>query len=120
MNSPRVWVDENDLRIVIGIATLFRRDDIPLSDEMQKAIGRLLVQIDSPPPSPLRPYADREKALAAIASGWGREPTAAHPDCVCGKAKDGSGVPKGIARFIWDRRETYRPKECLVHKGGDA
>ncbi len=29
--------------------------------------------------------ADREKALAAIAAGWGREPSLAHPDCLCGK-----------------------------------
>ncbi len=56
MSGPRVWVDENDLRIVIGIAVLFGRDDIPLSDEMRKAIGRLLVQLDPPPPPPLPPY----------------------------------------------------------------
>lgn len=28
---------------------------------------------------------NREKALAAIANGWARTPTAAHPDCRCGK-----------------------------------
>ncbi len=27
--------------------------------------------------------ADRDKALAAIAAGWGRTATAAHPDCSC-------------------------------------
>jgi len=35
--------------------------------------------------------ADRDKALAAIAAGWGRVATAAHPDCSCrqlGTAKD--------------------------------
>jgi hypothetical protein len=29
--------------------------------------------------------ADRERALAAIAAGWGRTATAAHPLCRCGK-----------------------------------
>ncbi len=34
----------------------------------------------------MRPLpADREKALSAIADGWGREASAAHPDCLCGK-----------------------------------
>ncbi len=67
----------------------------------------------------MRPLpADREKALAAIAAGWGREPTAAHPYCVCGKFKDGGGMPKGIARSVWDGRETYRRNECPMHKGG--
>lgn len=28
--------------------------------------------------------ADWEKALEAIANGWGRTPTTAHPDCLCG------------------------------------
>lgn len=28
--------------------------------------------------------ADREKALEAIADGWTRTPTTAHPDCLCG------------------------------------
>lgn len=27
--------------------------------------------------------ADREKALEAIANGWTRQPTHAHPDCIC-------------------------------------
>lgn len=33
--------------------------------------------------------ADREKALAAVAGGWGREATTAHPLCTC-TGKDGA------------------------------
>lgn len=38
---------------------------------------------------------DREKALAAIAAGYGREPTAAHPHCSC---------------------PTSSPRDCAAHK----
>lgn len=31
--------------------------------------------------------ADREKALDAIANGWSRTPTLAHPECLCGRAE---------------------------------
>lgn len=28
---------------------------------------------------------DTQTALEQIANGWGREPTLAHPDCLCGR-----------------------------------
>ncbi len=38
--------------------------------------------------------ADRDKALAAIAAGWGRTATAAHPDCTCGRTIRGDSTAK--------------------------
>ncbi len=56
MSGPRVWVDENDLRVVLAIATLLRRPDMPLSEGMSDALARLAAQLDPPPPPPLGPY----------------------------------------------------------------
>ncbi len=56
MRGPRVWVDENDLRVVIGMAVLLRHPDAPLSDEHQQALSRLAGLLDPPPPPPLRAY----------------------------------------------------------------
>ncbi len=57
MSGPRVWVDENDLRLVLGVV---KADDAWLvgcrSDEMRAALGRIKDQLDPPPPLPLRPY----------------------------------------------------------------
>lgn len=76
--------------------------------------------------------ADREKALAAIAAGWGRTATAAHPDCTCGKPipePPRPPVPNHIndpeyseyieAVQVWkrwrDRGGRYHPKDCPPH-----
>ncbi len=72
---------------------------------------------------------DREKALAAIANGWGREATTAHPHCLCGKLKrayctrdwvffgrDANGMPEGMEWRWVERRETYLPEDCPMHR----
>jgi len=38
--------------------------------------------------------ADRDKALAAIAAGWGRTATAAHPHCTCSRTILGASTAK--------------------------
>ncbi len=72
---------------------------------------------------------DREKALAAIANGWGRVATTAHPNCLCGKLKrayctrdwvsfdrDVNGMPEGLAWRWVERCETYLPEDCPMHR----
>lgn len=77
---------------------------------------------------------DTDAALAAVAAGWGREPTHAHPDCRCGRPKpalpapppviDGDGHYVGSDDPAWAkwqaaRREygsgVYGAGDCLMH-----
>lgn len=72
---------------------------------------------------------DREKALAAIANGWGREATAAHPLCRCGKPKadlpsyqayaDIDDYLGALETWIGEHgsqwRSHYDRRECPVH-----
>lgn len=57
---------------------------------------------------------DTEKALEAVAEGWTRTPTIAHPDCLC-------RVEKTDVMFIAVRDFVVRPAhrqtrlECPVH-----
>jgi hypothetical protein len=77
--------------------------------------------------------ADREKALAAIAAGWGRRPTGAHPDCVCAKpmpeptspALHTISDPAVLAewqaywrahRIFRNQGGTFRQQDCPVHR----
>lgn len=72
---------------------------------------------------------DRERALAAIANGWGRVATTAHPLCICGSFKRAyctqdwvllreNGVPTGM-RWGWvERTETHDDKDCPMHRPG--
>lgn len=48
---------------------------------------------------------DVEKALEALANGWGREPTFAHPDCNC--------IAEAQRRM--DGRAYDRGEPCPVH-----
>lgn len=47
---------------------------------------------------------DVEKALDAIAGGWGREPGFAHPDCICIAEAE---------RFYAD--QFYKRQPCPMH-----
>ncbi len=57
MSGPRVWVGENDLRLLLGVVNA---DGAWLvgchSDEMHAALSRIKEQLDPPPSPPLRPY----------------------------------------------------------------
>ncbi len=55
MSGPRVWVDEDDLRLLMQMVRLMGRGEVP-TDEMYVARKRLGQLPDPPPPSPLRPY----------------------------------------------------------------
>ncbi len=55
MSGPRVWVDENDLRLVIEMAVNdgeYHQDMEPL----RAALRRVEAVLDPLPPPPLRPY----------------------------------------------------------------
>ncbi len=54
MSGPRVWVDENDLRLVMGMVD--RLCDEFGTDQEAAAMERLFGHLDPPPPPPLRPY----------------------------------------------------------------
>ncbi len=54
MSVPRVWVDENDLRLVLEMAVL--SCDENATGEMYAAHARIKQVLDPPPPPPLRPY----------------------------------------------------------------
>lgn len=62
---------------------------------------------------------DREKALAKIAGGWGREATAAHPLCTCGKQPLPPAPPLIASNETWQlyRAECRRILEtaCPMH-----
>ncbi len=78
----------------------------------------------------MRPLpADREKALAAIAAGWGREPSLAHPDCLCGKPIPQPPRPPNViddrdGYIAWVRqhrawvngRRWYFRSDCPMHR----
>ncbi len=53
MSGPRVWVDENDLRLVLEMARSAGDDITPA---MRIAAIRLRELLDPPAPPPLRPY----------------------------------------------------------------
>ncbi len=53
MSGPRVWVDENDLRVVVEAVEACGTF---CAHEMCEAGKRLKEQLDPPPPPPLRPY----------------------------------------------------------------
>lgn len=58
---------------------------------------------------------DREKALEAIANGWGRDATTAHPDCTClvpVKVVGENDTPKTVQLPTRDSR-----RACPVHRG---
>lgn len=77
---------------------------------------------------------DREKALEAIAAGWGRTATAAHPLCVCGKPYTVTcyfchAKPNQPCRKTWDddelepdgrhrgrARRVGQSKDCPMHR----
>ncbi len=48
MSGPRVWVDENDLRVVLGMAVLLRDPNAPVDDEMFQALSRLAGRLENP------------------------------------------------------------------------
>ncbi len=52
MSGPRVWVDENDLRLVLR---MIERGEHRTS-EMWEALGRVRVALEPPPHRPLQPY----------------------------------------------------------------
>ncbi len=56
MSGPRVWVDENDLRVLLRMAVQSRGADESVSEEMMAVIGRVAWQLEPPPPPPLPPY----------------------------------------------------------------
>ncbi len=57
MSGPRVWVDENDLRLVLRAADGLEETATDLcTPAMREARDRLLIQLDPLPPPPLRPY----------------------------------------------------------------
>lgn len=60
--------------------------------------------------------ADREKALEAIAGGWTRMPTNAHPDCLCGRRAQYTPVKfvEGRTR-IWVARGWTKTIPCPIH-----
>ncbi len=78
----------------------------------------------------MRPLpADREKALTAIATGWGREASAAHPNCLCGKlipppppAPDVLIDREGYIEWVrqnrgWmTRQRRYFREDCPMHR----
>ncbi len=51
MSGPRVWVDENDLRLLLAMTL---RTNI--TDEMHEARKRVRELLDPPPPPALWPY----------------------------------------------------------------
>ncbi len=53
MSGPRVWVDENDLRLVVGMASV---PDGHVTDQMADALARVKRVLDPPPAPPLGPY----------------------------------------------------------------
>ncbi len=53
MSGPRVWVDENDLRLVAEMAW---GQDEDVTQEMLDALGRVWQQLDPPAPPALPPY----------------------------------------------------------------
>ncbi len=55
VSGPRLWVDENDLRLLMSMVRLLGRGEVP-TDEMYVARKRLGLLLDPPPPPPLRPY----------------------------------------------------------------
>ncbi len=64
MSGPRVWVDENDLRVVIGVATLLTSPAV-LSEEARRAVARIAAKLDPPKPPSLRPYRARMQGHGA-------------------------------------------------------
>ncbi len=53
MSGPRVWVDENDLSLVVEMASVA---DGQVTDHMADALARVKRALDPSPPPPLRPY----------------------------------------------------------------
>ncbi len=53
MSGPRVWVDENDLRTVVEMASA---TDEYVTQAMQESLERVKEVLDPPSPLPLRPY----------------------------------------------------------------
>ncbi len=53
MSGPRVWVDENDLRLLVDMALAY---DDEITNDMRVARLRVKAQLDQSPPPPLRPY----------------------------------------------------------------
>lgn len=54
---------------------------------------------------------DREKALEAIANGWGRTATAAHPDCTCNRHPFDSHAEREGRRTCPMHGKDPQPKE---------
>ncbi len=54
MSGPRVWVDENDLRLVLQAFQI--TSQVIDTRAMEEAAGRLRAVLDPPAPPPLRPY----------------------------------------------------------------
>ncbi len=54
MSGSRVWVDENDLRLVLQAFQI--TSGVVDIRAMEEAAGRLRVVLDPPVPPPLRPY----------------------------------------------------------------
>ncbi len=53
MSGPRVWVDENDLRLLLRMVEVWSG---AVTDEMHEARDRIKDQLDPPSPPPLQPY----------------------------------------------------------------
>ncbi len=51
MSGPRVWVDENDLRLLVAMSWIAYP-----TTEMREARERVKEQLDPPRPPPLPPY----------------------------------------------------------------
>lgn len=58
---------------------------------------------------------DREKALEAIANGWARTPTTAHPLCTCVVDVTGRGVDDEPITFKATTHDSV--KSCTIHGG---
>ncbi len=61
MSGPRVWVYENDLRLVMELVELlngeYNPDNAePSFDVLLEAVDRVRVALDPPPLPPLQPY----------------------------------------------------------------
>lgn len=63
--------------------------------------------------------ADREKALEAIANGWTRQPTTAHPDCLCAGRAQFTPIKfiESPNAKIWVQRGWTKTVPCPLHSG---
>lgn len=70
---------------------------------------------------------DTDAALAAVAAGWGREPTYAHPACRCGRPKPPLPKYTDAAAYMVALREwtsehgptrdpRYQRQDCPMHR----